>query len=183
MKEVGKEQTERLGSATAIVLNYYRFRDNGHRYREIDKIEEFPAAKQVTLPGVSPEARVSLLLSMAKWNEPKFQKQTMSEIVEPMNSASSIKDLCQTYGIESLSYIYDKFGKPVQLVDPLFAFGDVTFEFEDPLMLRLVCRALLEKYKVSGLKNKFEDIYTKMYVQLPDIHLNLDLGDGLLVEV
>lgn len=50
-------------------------------------------------------------------------------------------------------------------------------------MLRLVCRALLEKYKVSGLKNKFEDIYTKMYVQPPDIHLNLDLGDGLLVEV
>lgn len=104
-----------------------------------------------------------------------------------------------------MSYIYDKFGKPVQLVDPLFAFGDgtdergdekdgrrmdrtrdlnrVTFEFEDPLMLRLVCRALLEKYKVSGLKNKFEDIYTKMYVQPPDIHLNLDLGDGLLVEV
>ncbi|GMI18326.1 hypothetical protein TrLO_g6187 [Triparma laevis f. longispina] len=72
LKEVAKEQTERLGSATATVLNYYRFHDKCHRYREIDKIEEIPAAKQVTVPGVSPEARVSLLLSMAKWAEPKF---------------------------------------------------------------------------------------------------------------
>ncbi|GMI18327.1 hypothetical protein TrLO_g6188 [Triparma laevis f. longispina] len=144
-----------------------------------------------------------------------------------MNFASSIKDLCQTYGIESSSYVYDKFGNPVHLVDPLFAFGEgtderilvklrfgppksylraiakekegmnkmgaewiglrdlnrVTFEFEDPLMLTLVCKALSEKFKVSGLKNKFEDIYTKTYVQPPDIHINVDLGDGWLVEV
>ena len=60
----------------------------------------------------------------------------------------------------------------------------VTFEFEDPLMLTLAYRALLEKYKVSGLKYKFEDIYTTTYSQPPDIHMNLDLdGDGWLVEV
>ncbi|GMH85089.1 hypothetical protein TL16_g10120 [Triparma laevis f. inornata] len=151
-----------------------------------------------------------------------------SEIVDPMNTASSIKDLCDTYGIDSADYVYDKFGNTVQLIDPLFAFkagtdehtlvkprfgppksyqhalakekeglakssdswvvlrdlNRVTFDFEDPLMLTLAYRALLEKYKVSGLKNKFEDIYTTTYSQPPDIHMNLDLdGDGWLVEV
>lgn len=59
----------------------------------------------------------------------------------------------------------------------------VMFEFEDPLMLTLVYQALLKKYTVSGLKNKFEWIYTETYEQPPDIHMNLDLSDGWLVEV
>ncbi|GMH58358.1 hypothetical protein TL16_g02592 [Triparma laevis f. inornata] len=53
----------------------------------------------------------------------------------------------------------------------------VTFEFEDPLILTLVYQALLKKYTVSGLKNKFEWIYTETYEQPPDIHMNLDLSD------
>ena len=145
-----------------------------------------------------------------------------------MNQASSIRDLCETYGIDSSPYIYDKFGNTVELIDPIFAFGDgtasnvlvkerfgppkgyqralakeeegitksgadkwiglrdlnrVTLEFEDPLMLTLACNALMKKFKVSGLKNKFEWIHTETYDQPPDIHMNLDLGKGWLVEV
>ncbi|GMH53318.1 hypothetical protein TL16_g10189 [Triparma laevis f. inornata] len=63
----------------------------------------------------------------------------------------------------------------------------VTFEFEGPLILTLVYKALTKKFKVSGLKNKFEDIMTTVYKQPPDIHMNIDLGlegnPGWLVEV
>ena len=50
-------------------------------------------------------------------------------------------------------------------------------------MPTLACNALLKKFKVSGLKNKFEWIHTETYDQPPDIHMNLDLGKGWLVEV
>ena len=50
-------------------------------------------------------------------------------------------------------------------------------------MLTLACNALMKKFKVSGLKNKFEWIYQDTYKQPPDIHMNLDLGKGWLVEV
>lgn len=61
-------------------------------------------------------------------------------------------------------------------------------EFDDPLILTLVDRSLAKNFKVYGLKNKFdkgEDFYAR-YDQPPDIHMNLDLGDGgevWLVEV
>mmetsp|Transcript_25677 Transcript_25677/g.48261 ORF Transcript_25677/g.48261 Transcript_25677/m.48261 type:complete len:639 (+) Transcript_25677:162-2078(+) len=228
LKEIAKKQTERLGSTTATVLNYYRFRDNGHRYREIERIEEIPAVKQMAVLGETAAERVKVLLAKANWKETEFQKRMMNEIVDPMNQASSIRDLCETYGIDSSSYVYDKFGNTVELIDPLFAFGDgtasnvlvkerfgppkgyqralakeeegitksgadkwiglrdlnrVTFEFEDPLMLTLACNALMKKFKVSGLKNKFENVHVETYDQPPDIHMNLDLGKGWLVEV
>jgi hypothetical protein len=151
----------------------------------------------------------------------------MNDIVTPMNSASSINDLCRSYGIDSSYYVYDKFNNSVTLHDPLFAFGGetdehtlvkpcfgppkgypralakeeegrkksgdkwiglrdlnrVTFEFEDPLMLTLAYHALITKYTVSGLKNKFEWVHTTSYKQPPDIHMNLDIGGGWLVEV
>ncbi|GMH62301.1 hypothetical protein TrST_g5516 [Triparma strigata] len=59
----------------------------------------------------------------------------------------------------------------------------VTFEFEDPLILTLVHRALITKFEVYGLKNKFSDDIYATYSQPPDIHMNLDLGEGWLVEV
>ncbi|GMH71369.1 hypothetical protein TrST_g3338 [Triparma strigata] len=228
LKEIAQEQTERLGEATAIVLFNYRFRDNGHRFREIEGIEDIPAAKQVDVDGETPEERVELLLATADWKETEFQDKMTSEIIDPMNTASSIKDLCEKYGIDSSEYVYDKFGNSVELIDPLFAFGNgtekhilvkprfgppksyqrtlakekegieksgadkwiglrdlnrVTLEFEDPLMLTLAYKALLKKFKISGLKNKFEWIHTDTYKQPPDIHMNLDLGDGWLVEV
>ncbi|GMH62662.1 hypothetical protein TrST_g11285 [Triparma strigata] len=230
LKVIAKTQTERLGKTTATVLNYYRFRGNGHRYREIERIEEIPAAKQYNFPaepGETTEDRVELLLAMADWKEKEFQDRMKSEIVEPMNTASSIADLCKSYDIDSSSYVYDKFGTPVELKDPLFAFGGgapnnilvkprfgppkgyqralakekegmkkmgdkwiglrdlnrVTFELEDPLMLTLAYKALMKKYKVSGLKNKFEWVHTTTYKQPPDIHMDLDLGEGWLVEV
>ena len=43
-----------------------------------------------------------------------------------MNTATSIKDLCEKYGIDSCEYVYDKFGNSVELIDPLFAFGNGT---------------------------------------------------------
>ena len=228
LKEIAEEQTKRLGKATATVLFNYRFRDNGHRFREIERIEEIPAVKQMAVRGETAAERVKVLLAKANWKETKFQKRMMSEIVDPMNQASSIRDLCESYGIDSSPYIYDKFGNTVELIDSLFAFGDgtasnvlvkerfgppksyeralakeeegiaksgadkwiglrdlnrVTFEFEDPLMLTLACNALLKKFKVSGLKNKFENVHVETYDQPPDIHMNLDLGKGWLVEV
>ncbi|GMH66938.1 hypothetical protein TrST_g9932 [Triparma strigata] len=206
----------------------YRFRDNGHRFREIERIEEIPAVKQMAVRGETAAERVKVLLAKANWKETEFQKRMMNEIVDPMNQASSIRDLCETYGIDSSSYVYDKFGNTVELIDPIFAFGDgtasnvlvkerfgppkgyqralakeeegitksgadkwiglrdlnrVTFEFEDPLMLTLACNALMKKFKVSGLKNKFENVHVETYDQPPDIHMNLDLGKGWLVEV
>ncbi|GMI08049.1 hypothetical protein TrVE_jg12826 [Triparma verrucosa] len=227
-KGISVEDGQVTRIATATVLFNYRFRDNGHRYREIERIEEIPAVKQMAVRGETAAERVKVLLAKANWKETEFQKRMMSEIVDPMNQASSIRDLCETYGIDSSSYVYDKFGNTVELIDPLFAFGDgtasnvlvkerfgppkgyeralakeeegiaksgadkwiglrdlnrVTFEFEDPLMLTLACNALLKKFKVSGLKNKFEWIHTETYDQPPDIHMNLDLGKGWLVEV
>ncbi|GMH98841.1 hypothetical protein TrST_g13139 [Triparma strigata] len=228
LKEIAEEQTKRLGTATATVLFNYRFRDNGHRFREIERIEEIPSAKQMAVRGETAAERVKALLAKACWKETEFQARMMSEIVDPMDQASSIRDLCETYGIDSSPYVYDKFGNTVELIDPLFAFGNetasnvlvkerfgppkgyqralakeedgiaksgadkwiglrdlnrVTFEFEDPLMLTLAYKALAKKFKISGLKNKFESVYVKTYDQPPDIHMNLDLGKGWLVEV
>ena len=128
LKKVAKMQTKRLGKATATVLLNYRFRDKGHHYREIEKIEDIPAAKQMVLPGETVEELVEMLLIKAAWQESVFQEEMTSEIVDPMNTASSIKDLCDTYGIDSADYVYDKFGNTVQLIDPLFAFKDGTDE-------------------------------------------------------
>ncbi|GMI02072.1 hypothetical protein TrST_g8793 [Triparma strigata] len=59
----------------------------------------------------------------------------------------------------------------------------VTFEFEDPLVLTLVYHTLITKFEVSGLKNKFNTYIYYTYEQPPDIHMNIDLGDGWLCEV
>ena len=59
----------------------------------------------------------------------------------------------------------------------------VTFEFEDPLVLTLVYHTLITKFEVSGLKNKFNTYIYYTYEQPPDIHMNVDLGDGWLCEV
>lgn len=52
----------------------------------------------------------------------------MREIVELMNSASFLEDLCNTYGIDSANYVYNKFGIKVDIIDPLIAFKGRTDE-------------------------------------------------------
>ncbi|GMH70302.1 hypothetical protein TrLO_g1633 [Triparma laevis f. longispina] len=64
---LAEQQTDRLGKATGTVLLNYRFHDNGHRYREIEKIEDIPAAKQLVLPGKTVEERVEVLLIKTVW--------------------------------------------------------------------------------------------------------------------
>ena len=56
----------------------------------------------------------------------------------------------------------------------------ITFEFEDPLLMALLFEVLNTIFKVVGLKNKY---LQETFKQPPDLHLNLDLGNGWLVEV
>ncbi|GMH62053.1 hypothetical protein TL16_g03398 [Triparma laevis f. inornata] len=331
LTSIAKRETDRLGKVTAIVLLNYRFRDNGHRYKEIEGIKEKNLNPQITVPGENVERKVELLLSMAVWREKDFQDRLMNDIVDPMNMASSITELCKVYEIDACDYTHDKFGEPIDLVDSRYKFSEeddnnanfgketrgkrkksmaagrargrgagydtssnmtsprggrsgvqsqsqsgtstpdggrgkpdlrqmlsgalsvgstspggsmsqygtqvynaddfddvnpeeieeqtlvkarfgppksyqraltkekegleklasgkyeawnglrdlnrVTLEFEDPLMLVLAYKAILQKYKVSGLKKKFEAIDVESYEQPPDIHMNLDFGE------
>ena len=56
----------------------------------------------------------------------------------------------------------------------------VTFELEDPLLMALLFEVLNTNFEVVGLKNKY---LQETFKQPPDLHLNLDLGNGWLVEV
>ena len=226
IKRIAKGESERLGKEIAQVLLFYRFRDNGHRYKQIDDIQEIPGRKQISLPGESPEERVSFLLCQAAWKENEFQKAMNETVVVPLNNATTVKGVCAALGISHEGFITDKFYNNVELHDEKYKmegsngktlvktrFGPpksyeralakekegiaklgekwqglrdlnrVTFEFEDPLILTLVYHALVEKYEVYGLKNKLQSYLYAEYSQPPDIHMNLDLGEGWLVEV
>ena len=58
----------------------------------------------------------------------------------------------------------------------------VTFEFEDPFVMALCfeCIKVSDDFTLAGLKNKY---LQESYEQPPDLHMNLDMGDGWLVEV
>ena len=82
IKRVSKRESTRLGKEITQVLLYYRFRDNGHRYKHIDLIPEIPSGKQLSLPGDSPEERVSFLLSQAAWVEKKAASARTVDVVD-----------------------------------------------------------------------------------------------------
>ena len=71
----------------------------------------------------------------------------------------------------------DKGGKPFLGLRDL---NHITLEFEDPLLIALYFEVLTKKFKrIVGIKNKFKQ---KTYVDPPILHMNLDLGEGWLVE-
>ena len=57
---------------------------------------------------------------------------------------------------------------------------EATFEFEDPFFMALLFEVLNTKFKVVGIKNKY---LQPTFKESPELHLNLDLGNGWLVEV
>ncbi|GMH88537.1 hypothetical protein TL16_g11185 [Triparma laevis f. inornata] len=108
----------RVKRSLSTKLSYSRTpRDNGHRYKHIDLIPEIPSGKQVSLPGDSPEERVSFLLSQAAWVEKKFQKTMIDTFVVPLNNAHTVKGVCAALGIAYDGFITDKFYNNVELHD------------------------------------------------------------------
>ena len=154
LRVIAKRETDRLGKVTATVLLNYRFRDNGHRYKEIEGIKEKPLNPQLEVPGDTVEARVELLLSMAVWKEKDFQERLMSDIVDPMNLASSITDLCKSYRIDACDYTHDKFGEAIKLVDERYKFSDENDNDEVGKVTEGPRRK--SRVNVKPLKNGFE---------------------------
>lgn len=111
-----------MGTLISDVLLHYRYRDNGHRYREIEKIKAIPSAKQFTVKAKSPKQRVKILLAKANWAETKFQEKMREAIVIPVENCVTIHDLCKAFDLDALYYEYDKFGQEVTLKDPLYKF-------------------------------------------------------------
>ncbi|GMI15834.1 hypothetical protein TrLO_g12073 [Triparma laevis f. longispina] len=130
LQDLSKEQTDRLGKLTADVLLNYRFRDNGHRYKEIERIPDVEQEKQVEVPGDTVEERINLLLTMAVWKESEFQKMITKDIVDPMNKAEDIEKLCKAYKIDAWDYMYDRFGQVVEFAPNKYVLDDTNSKEE-----------------------------------------------------
>ncbi|GMH49859.1 hypothetical protein TL16_g00634 [Triparma laevis f. inornata] len=122
------QQAVRLGKLTFDVLLHYRFRDNGHRYKQIGKLANVPQTRQQLIPALempgkvqSKEEIAKVLLSMATWREKEFQDLINGEIVEHFDNVTSVKDICGSFGIEASIYEADKFGNAVSLTSSQYA--------------------------------------------------------------
>ena len=58
----------------------------------------------------------------------------------------------------------------------------LTIEFEDLYAMALLHHCMCSMFDVVGVRNKFEN-EGELYTQPPDIHINVDLEDGWIVEV
>lgn len=128
LKRVCDQQSVRLGKLTFDVLLNYRFRDNGHRYKQVGKVADIPMTRQQLVPALempgkenSKEEITKVLLAMATWREKEFQDLINGSIVSHFDKVTSVKEICASFGIEASIYEADKFGNAVSLTSSLYA--------------------------------------------------------------
>jgi hypothetical protein len=106
----------------------FRFRDNGHRYKQIGRVSDVPMTRQQLLPALESPGKVQsktkivkVLLAMATWREKEFQELVTGTVVSKFDNVTSVKEICSSFGIESSIYEVDKFGNSISLISSLYA--------------------------------------------------------------